>query len=142
MPRIWLAYCLTSSFDLATLTPPPLPRPPAWICALTTHTLPPSDSAAAAASSTEKQGTPRGVVTPNFLRISLPWYSWIFMRLPSCLEEINPKGLSHAGSAPVLCAPVEREKNIACLTARTGRGGETGAGLLHPEGWEQEGASL
>ena len=26
----------------ATLTPPPLPRPPAWICAFTTQTLPPS----------------------------------------------------------------------------------------------------
>ena len=28
-----------SSGDLASLTPPPLPRPPAWICALTTTTL-------------------------------------------------------------------------------------------------------
>jgi hypothetical protein len=35
------AYWRTSSSDLATLTPPPLPRPPAWIWALTTQTLPP-----------------------------------------------------------------------------------------------------
>jgi hypothetical protein len=42
MPMIWFAYSLTCSIDLATLTPPPLPRPPAWICALTTQTGPPS----------------------------------------------------------------------------------------------------
>ena len=36
----------TSSSDFATLTPPPLPRPPAWICALTTQTVPPSYFAA------------------------------------------------------------------------------------------------
>jgi len=52
---------------------------------LTTQTLPPSSSAALTASSTEKQALPRGVTTPNFLRISLPWYSWIFMRFP-CLK--------------------------------------------------------
>ena len=42
--------------DLTTLTPPPLPRPPAWIWALTTQTGPPSFSPAATASSTEKAG--------------------------------------------------------------------------------------
>jgi hypothetical protein len=47
-----------------------LPRPPAWIWAFTTQTLPPSWFAAATASSTVKQGTPRGVVTPNLRRIS------------------------------------------------------------------------
>ena len=31
-----------SSIERASLTPPPLPRPPAWICALTTQTGPPS----------------------------------------------------------------------------------------------------
>ena len=31
MPRIFLAYCSASSRVFATLTPPPLPRPPAWI---------------------------------------------------------------------------------------------------------------
>src|SRR6267142_4004490 len=79
MPRIFEACSRTSSGDFATLTPPPLPRPPAWICAFTTHTLPPSSRVAATASSTEKQGTPRGVATPYFRRISLAWYSWIFM---------------------------------------------------------------
>jgi hypothetical protein len=53
---------------LATLTPPPLPRPPAWICALTTTTsLPVSATsflAAASASSTVDAGYPFGIGTP------------------------------------------------------------------------------
>ena len=36
LPRISVAYFFTSSMFLASLTPPALPRPPAWICALTT----------------------------------------------------------------------------------------------------------
>ena len=35
-------FPFTPSTLLVTFTPPPLPRPPAWICALTTHTGPPS----------------------------------------------------------------------------------------------------
>ena len=70
MPSIALAFSRTSSIERDSFTPPPLPRPPAWICALTTHTLPPSCFAAATASSTLKHGTPRGVATPYFLRIS------------------------------------------------------------------------
>jgi hypothetical protein len=57
------------------LTPPPLPRPPAWICAFTTQTLPPSFFAASTASSTVKAGKPRGVGTPYLRKTSLPWYS-------------------------------------------------------------------
>src|SRR3970282_1464620 len=79
MPRIFEERSLTSSSDLATLTPPPLPRPPAWIWAFTTQTLPPSFFAASSASSALKAGKPRGVGTPYFRKISLPWYSWIFM---------------------------------------------------------------
>ena len=36
--------------DFASLTPPALPRPPAWTCAFTTQRLPPSAAAAAFAS--------------------------------------------------------------------------------------------
>src|SRR5258706_4809875 len=79
MPRILPAHSRTSLSDFVTFTPPPLPRPPAWICALTTHTLPPSSRAALTASSTEKQGMPRGVATPYLRRISFAWYSWIFI---------------------------------------------------------------
>src|SRR5687767_13646833 len=81
MPRIAPACWRTSSRDFATLTPPPLPRPPAWICALTTHTLPPRRLAASSASSTENAGKPRGVGMPYLRKISLPWYSWIFIML-------------------------------------------------------------
>ncbi len=78
MPRISPASFLTSGIERASLTPPPLPRPPAWICAFTTHTGPPSDSAAFTASSTENTGMPRGTGMPYLRKISLPWYSWIF----------------------------------------------------------------
>ena len=40
-----LASFSTSSTDFTTLTPPALPRPPAWICAFTTQTGPPSSFA-------------------------------------------------------------------------------------------------
>jgi hypothetical protein len=72
MPNIFFDKSLTSSRDFATLTPPPLPRPPAWICALTTQTFPPSVFAAATASSVEKQAMPLGVGTPYLRKISFP----------------------------------------------------------------------
>ena len=46
MPRIFEACSCASSALLAILTPPPLPRPPACICALTTTTSVPSSFAA------------------------------------------------------------------------------------------------
>src|SRR5437867_5858179 len=70
MPRICAAFFFTSSTDFATFTPPPLPRPPAWICALTTQTLPPSFLAAPTALSTENAGKPRGVARRT--RAALP----------------------------------------------------------------------
>src|SRR5215831_9359186 len=103
MPRILPAHSRTSPSDFATLTPPPLPRPPAWICALTTQTLPTSSRAALTASSTEKQGMPRGVATPYFRSISFAWYSWIFMVVLECrvreLSRRTPRGRIDAGQA-------------------------------------------
>ena len=75
MPRISPASFFTSSMLLATFTPPPLPRPPAWIWAFTTHTGPPSFWAASTASCTVNAGMPRGTGTPKLRKISLPWYS-------------------------------------------------------------------
>src|SRR5262249_50405337 len=69
----------TSSFDFTTLTPPALPRPPAWICALTTTTGVPSSFAALTASSTVKAACPRGTGTPNSRSTALAWYSRMFM---------------------------------------------------------------
>src|SRR3990172_573558 len=48
-PIIWSASSATFSTEFATLTPPPLPRPPAWIWAFTTQRIPPSSSATRAA---------------------------------------------------------------------------------------------
>src|SRR5215212_6094166 len=70
----------TSSIDLTTLTPPALPRPPAWICAFTTHTGPPSSFAALTASSDVNAGRPCATGTPNFARTAFAWYSWMFIR--------------------------------------------------------------
>ncbi len=63
---------------LAKRTPPlspaafslnlPLPRPPAWICALTTQTGPASSCAASPASRAENAALPLGVGTPNCFR--------------------------------------------------------------------------
>src|SRR6266511_1192359 len=49
MPRMADAAALAASAPSASFTPPALPRPPAWTCALTT-TLPPNRSATARAS--------------------------------------------------------------------------------------------
>ena len=43
MPRIWLAAASAAAGSSASLTPPALPRPPAWTCAFTT-TRPPRRS--------------------------------------------------------------------------------------------------
>ncbi len=72
MPSMRSASFFTSSMDFTTLTPPPLPRPPAWICAFTTQTGPGCDCATFTASSTLKAGAPLPVGTPNWRRISLP----------------------------------------------------------------------
>src|SRR5207237_541952 len=97
MPRIFFARSRTSSMDLATFTPPPLPRPPAWICAFTTQTLPPSFCATDTASSTDIAGSPRGVTTPNLRKSCLPWYSWMFMKLrgPGCEANAKPRFYPH-----------------------------------------------
>src|ERR1700675_487296 len=82
MPSILSAMSPASLADLAIFTPPPLPRPPAWICALTTTPVAPAlknSFAAESASSREVAIVPRGTVTPYFLRIPFPWYSWIFI---------------------------------------------------------------
>src|SRR5579883_1766396 len=77
-----LALARASSAPRATLTPPPLPRPPAWICALTTTTSEPVSrwmaAIASSASASESAGRPLGTATPRRRRSSLAWYSWIF----------------------------------------------------------------
>ena len=52
MPMMSPDRSFTSSRLLASFTPPPLPRPPAWICAFTTHHLVPVSWASRLACST------------------------------------------------------------------------------------------
>ncbi len=63
MPKIAFAFSNASSGFSANLTPPALPRPPIFTCALTT-TLPPSFSAAARASSGVVATAPPRTGTP------------------------------------------------------------------------------
>ena len=63
MPMISPAAFRASSGVAASLMPPPLPRPPAWICALTA-TGRPSSAAIAAASSAVAATRPPGTGTP------------------------------------------------------------------------------
>src|SRR5712692_1491208 len=107
MPSIWRARSAACSGLRASFTPPPLPRPPAWICALITLTgLPPaiSSRAAEAASSGVVASFPRGTATPNLRRISLAWYSWIFIEAPRRRRRYTPpaRGASRCTSPPDL----------------------------------------
>src|SRR6478736_6585232 len=78
MPRIASAAACASSGLLVTLTPPALPRPPVFTCALTTVTPPdfgPICSAAARASSGVVAMAPASTGTPCFSNMSRAWYS-------------------------------------------------------------------
>jgi len=76
MPKIFFTAASASSRVFATLTPPPLPRPPAWICAFTTTTSVPdccwTFGIAASASSALSAGMPIGTGTPYFWNSCLP----------------------------------------------------------------------
>src|SRR5438270_9286383 len=82
MPRMLAMFAEASSMFLETFTPPPLPRPPACICALITTPFAPALSrrlAASSASSRVAAISPRGIATPYLARIAFAWYSWIFI---------------------------------------------------------------
>src|SRR5690348_17536288 len=82
VPSMPLAAARTSSKLLQNLTPPDLPRPPAWICALTIHCVPPSALAASTAASGELATLPGGTAMPYCANSSLAWYSWKFIPIP------------------------------------------------------------
>src|SRR5216684_3370854 len=111
MPSIWRARSAACSGLRASFTPPPLPRPPAWICALITLTgLPPaiSSRAAEAASSGVVASFPRGTATPNRERISLAWYSWIFIEAPRRRRRYTPP----ARGASRCTAPADLRQSV------------------------------
>ena len=91
-PSMRVASFFTSSIDFTTLTPPALPRPPAWICAFTTQTGPPSSLRRLAPPPRRvNAGMPCGTGTPNSRSTALAWYSWMFIeasarRVPACAD--------------------------------------------------------
>src|SRR6201991_375337 len=80
VPSMPLAAARTSSRLRQNLTPPALPRPPAWIWALTIHCEPPRCLAASTAASGELATLPGGTAMPYLANSSLAWYSWKFIR--------------------------------------------------------------
>ena len=91
----------------ATFTPPPLPRPPAWICALTTKTAFLRSfcssrrgllgaSRNSAPSSTSR---PSGTRTPKRFSSCLAWYSWMFILGPFD-SECGPGSMELTGDSP------------------------------------------
>ncbi len=82
MPKRDLAIASASSFDLANLTPPALPRPPAWIWAFTTIIGVETSAIAACISlglsATFPLGT--GIYAESMV---FAWYSCIFIFSPS-----------------------------------------------------------
>src|SRR5476649_728685 len=88
VPSIPLAAARTSSKLLQNFTPPALPRPPAWICALTIHCEPPRCLAASTAASGELATLPGGTAMPYCANSSLAWYSWKFIRYLERTENV------------------------------------------------------
>ncbi len=82
----------------------PLPRPPAWTCALTTIRPPPSASYASAASSGVVTTIPAGTATPAALSRSLAWYSWTFIVGSSRFEGFST-GRARDARRAVLASP-------------------------------------
>ena len=72
------AFSYASSGVCASFTPPALPRPPAWTCALIT-TVPPIEAATSRASSGVLATRPGSTGSPWRANSSLPWYSCRFM---------------------------------------------------------------
>jgi hypothetical protein len=91
------AAASTSSSERASFTPPALPRPPACTCALTTHSEPPSASAAAFASCALRATRPSGTGIPYSANNAFDWYSWRFKSVPGQRAE---RGIFHETPVP------------------------------------------
>jgi hypothetical protein len=76
-----------------------LPRPPAWICALTTVTGVPSEAATFSASSGLQATPPFSTATPYFARTSLAWYSWMFIAWSPLRRRSGPD-VKRTGASP------------------------------------------
>src|SRR3990172_1642545 len=111
---ICFAYSRASAGVFAIFTPPPLPRPPAWIWAFTTTPAAPAANrflAAVWASSRVLATSPRGTATPYLASRVLAWYSWIFMdgRRRSFFAGLKPRqessdSIGRHGAEQTLCS--------------------------------------
>src|SRR5262245_23230561 len=98
-----------SSGLAASFTPPALPRPPAWIWALTTA-LPPNPWATRAASSGVVATPPLGTATPKREKTCLAWNSWIFIAIKArhyrnAREDVSTKPPPLKDRKPLRLAP-------------------------------------
>src|SRR2546428_5727500 len=82
LPSNSFANAGTSAPFFVSLTPPALPRPPAWIWAFTTYTGAFSFAAHFSAASGVLISLPIGTGMPNCANNCLAWNSWMFMRGP------------------------------------------------------------
>src|SRR5487761_2133372 len=128
MNALWMRSGVLAATSSMSMPPPPLPRPPAWICAFTTLTGPPSCCAAFTASSTENAGMPRGTGTPNLRNSSLPWYSWIFTCSPGSSSgaaiPLRIKATHGFGGRLERMAAVELERLVGALVLALPQAGE------------------
>src|SRR3989454_11302308 len=89
LPSNSFANAGTSAPFFVSLTPPALPRPPAWIWAFTTYTGAFSFAAHFSAASGVLISLPIGTGMPNCANNCLAWNSWMFMRGP-CSSALFP----------------------------------------------------
>src|SRR5439155_1116172 len=71
MPKICFATRSASPGLFASFTPPPLPRPPAWICAFTTTVPPPRRSATPRAPAALNTASPDGTSNPLVVPVEI-----------------------------------------------------------------------
>jgi len=122
-----LAAARTSSKLRQNLTPPALPRPPAWICALTIHCEPPSALAASTAASGELAILPGGTAMPYCANSSLAWYSWKFIRYLERTEKhggrthVQQRGSGGSDGGVTRCREAVRLPHELAETAQYGR---------------------
>src|SRR5690348_16057727 len=115
VPSMPLAAARTSSRLLQNLTPPALPRPPAWICALTIHCEPPSALAASTAASGELATLPGGTAMPYCANSSLAWYSWKFIPIPRANgETYRPHAMGGVGAGESSDGGSRRAAGVQC----------------------------
>ncbi len=102
MPRMARAFSTASAGSEASFTPPALPRPPVFTCALTTA-RPPSRSVTSRAASGVSMTSPASTGTSCLAKRSLAWYSnrstrvrplnqWYRGRLSACVGVPRGRG--------------------------------------------------